>query len=112
MTIILRTNSSDVAIARVLVNVDKDETDHRNLIWMDHSSDPKVQRMNLAMSEFNYTLLHIPRTLNEVSDWFSKYCIKTISYTEKVFKNAILSDLTVEEALSQVHNAIVGHHEV
>ncbi len=88
------------------------ETDHRNLLWIDHSSDPKVQRMNLRLSEFNYTILHIPRELNQIANWFRKYCIKTINFTETVFKDSLYSNMTILEVLTQVHNAIIGHHGI
>jgi len=86
------------------------ETDHRNLLYMEHSSDPKVQRMCLRLSEFNFTILHVPRESNEMTDWFSKYCLNVISATEKVFKKSILSDMSIKDALQEVHNAIIGHH--
>ena len=44
------------------------ETDHRNLLWLQESTSPKLVRWTLCLQEFNYTLLHIFREQNQTAD--------------------------------------------
>jgi len=43
-------------------------TDHRNLLWMQHSINAKVQRWFTYLYVFECTLEHIPGVDNEVAD--------------------------------------------
>jgi hypothetical protein len=47
-------------------------TDHRNLLWMQHSINAKVQRWFCFLCQFDFTLEHIPGVDNVVADALSR----------------------------------------
>jgi hypothetical protein len=75
-------------------------TDHKNLVYLRSSKIPKLVRWHLALSEFQFTIVHIPGQDNVVADVLSRF-----------FKIVIVEDREwdVEEFLESVHNSFVGH---
>ena len=47
-------------------------TDHRNLLWLASHADQKQQRWNQFISEFDFTLVHIPGKENGMADALSR----------------------------------------
>jgi len=72
------------------------ETDSKTLSYLQNSSTPKLVRWRLRLSEFQFTLRHIPGVENVVADGLSR-CLAVAS---------------VDEAFVTVHNSRVGHHGV
>ena len=48
------------------------ETDHRNLIWMEKSLDPKIVRMVEAIRTFIFVVRHIGGRINLIADVISR----------------------------------------
>jgi len=48
------------------------ETDHQNLIWIEQSTVPIIQRWRILLQSFNFLLRHIPGKLNVTADWLSR----------------------------------------
>ena len=103
------------------------QTDHRNLLFLKENSDAKVVRWNMVLSEFNYTLEHIPGNTNIVADMMSraphnpipeirKELEENTSLTVKQRANffAIIHNIDIPNdryrILEMFHNAQVGHH--
>jgi hypothetical protein len=75
-------------------------TDHRNLVYLRASRIPKLVRWHLALSEFNFTIVHVPGKDNVVADVLSRF-FKTIVVDER--------EVEVEDFMKTVHNSTVGH---
>lgn len=54
------------------------ETDHKNLQWMESSSNPKVQRWAVYLGEFQYQLRHISGASNVIADGLSRVGVPAI----------------------------------
>jgi len=48
------------------------ETDHQNLVWIEQSTVPIIQRWRIALQSFNFLLRHIPGKHNSTADWLSR----------------------------------------
>jgi len=48
------------------------ETDHNNLLWIEHSMIPKVIRWRVFLQSFTFQLRHIAGKLNTFADWLSR----------------------------------------
>jgi hypothetical protein len=44
------------------------ETDHRNLLYIDKATAPKVVRWKLILQQYNFRLVHIPGVTNVIAD--------------------------------------------
>ena len=75
-------------------------TDHRNLVYLKTSKIPKLVRWYLALSEFQFNIVHIPGEENVVADVLSRF-----------FKVAVVEEKEVEvnQLLKSLHNSNVGH---
>ena len=60
------------------------ETDHKNLLWLNYQSAPKLIRWRLRIQEFDYTLIHIPGKTNIIADTLSR-CMLCIKHNKSVF---------------------------
>ena len=80
------------------------ETDHRNLLWLDQASAPKVIRWRLRLQEFDFHLVHIPGRNNTIADYLSR-----VSINQTIVEGAN-ETIDYKEAISRYHNSIVGHH--
>ena len=91
------------------------ETDHRNLIWIEKSVEPKIVRWRLYLQSFKFTITHIPGKDNVVADTLSRlFAI----YEYNLSDASVLNDLTVsepdniEELFNSVHGGRAGHNGV
>ncbi len=79
------------------------ETDHANLVYLQHATSGRVGRWRLALQEFDFVVHHIPGTTNVVADALSRCC-------------AVVPDvpITVEHSaiLERFHNDVVGHNGI
>jgi len=48
------------------------ETDHANLVWMEHSVIPKIVRWRLYIQTFSLMIKHLPGRHNHTADYFSR----------------------------------------
>ena len=48
------------------------QTDHRNLLWMEQSKDPKIMRYMQSLANYQFMVEHIPGRLNIVADVLSR----------------------------------------
>ena len=44
------------------------ETDHRNLVYIDIATSPKVIRWKLRLQEFDFQVIHVPGRTNIIAD--------------------------------------------
>lgn len=72
------------------------ETDHRNLIWLQKATTPKLIRWGLRLQEFDFTVKHIAGSTNQVADGLSR----------------CLHMLPEAEVISKYHNSIMGHRGI
>ena len=49
------------------------ETDHRNLLWMEKSTEPKIMRWCMFLQGFHFLIRHIKGTENKVADYMSRF---------------------------------------
>lgn len=71
------------------------ETDHRNLLFIEKSTAPKVVRWRLRLEEFDFELRHVPGRENEVADALSR-CLPVRRVHD----------------IERVHNDVVGHRGI
>jgi transposase InsO family protein len=98
------------------------QTDHKNLIYINSVTNQKVYRWRLLLQEFDYDIMYIKGSNNEVAD-----CLSRIPETEVVEEDVALAEKDVTKELimvlreqpipegiygqlADVHNAINGHH--
>jgi len=86
------------------------QTDHKNLIYMDTETDPKVMRWKMTIQEFNCDVEHIPGVDNIVADGFSRL----LPMHEEMLNAHYDFNIPVVqyEQIGKVHNHISGHHGV
>lgn len=79
------------------------ECDHRNLVWMEQSIIPKIIRMRLYLSSYDFLVRHIPGKKNLTADLLSRdFPPESIS--------SILA--TLDSVIQLVHGGRAGHHGV
>lgn len=71
------------------------ETDHRNLVFMDKATAPKIVRWRLRLQEYDFEVRHIAGKDNPVADGLSRCLV-----------------LQHVDEIKQAHNAVVGHRGV
>ena len=81
------------------------QTDHRNLIYILGSTIPKIVRWRLRLSEFDFSIEHIPGSVNVVADGLSRILTALRVHFDE-------TELTLDQLFHQLHNAVVGHHGV
>jgi hypothetical protein len=75
-------------------------TDHRNLVYLENSTIPKLVRWRLRLQEFSYSVIHVPGPDNIIADAASRlYSLESIPVDHL-------------DILKSVHNSIVGHFGV
>jgi hypothetical protein len=82
-------------------------TDHRNLVFLQSSTIPKLVRWRLRLSEFDFKVIHVPGKENGIADALSRMCLLAADKEESQEREA-----SVKEAILSVHNSVVGHHGV
>jgi hypothetical protein len=78
------------------------ETDHRNLLWLDKASAPKVIRWRLRLQEFDFHIVHIPGRSNVVADYLSRVSVRQAEVENGEANHKMI--------IERYHNSIVGHH--
>jgi hypothetical protein len=76
-------------------------TDHRNLVYINHSDIPKLVRWRLKLMEFSFTIIHIPGEENLVADTLSRL-------NRLIISNGVQQD--TDQILRSIHNSLIGHH--
>ena len=74
------------------------ETDHRNLMYLQKATAPKVVRWRLFLQEYDYDVRHIAGKDNVVADGLSR-CLAAI-------------ELPHGSHIKAVHNAVLGHRGI
>lgn len=93
------------------------ETDHRNLLWMETSKDPKIVRMVETLKTFSFDTRHIPGKLNLVADVLSRaFDVSLVSLQDlsnlagAIFAVETSPSKDTTSPLRQVHGERMGHH--
>ena len=78
-------------------------TDHRNLMYLEKSTVPKLIRWKLRLMEFQFTIKHIAGVSNVIADVLSR-----------AHRLVIIGGEEVEsvDILKKIHNDIEGHHGI
>ena len=88
------------------------ETDHRNLVWLERATAPKLVRWRLRLQEFDYEVHHVPGNANIIADTLSR--LPTVAAvgaaTNTVDLHACYTDGKYEELVQRLHNATIGHY--
>ena len=90
------TNCSSYLLGRPFILA----TDHRNLVYLKTSKIPKLVRWYLALSEFQFVIIHVAGEDNVIADVLSRF-YKLVSIESQ--------DYEVHELLTSFHNSDVGH---
>ena len=87
-------------------------TDHKNLTYIEKSTDSMVGRWRMALQELDFKTGYIPGKDNSIADAMSRLCINNMP-KKTVTVSAIQKSkpLTPEyyEIISKCHNTVVGH---
>lgn len=86
------------------------ETDHRNLLYLERATAPKLVRWRLRLQEYNFTVRHVPGKHNCVADALSR-CL-FIDVASEPSQPSLASVLPHAAEIAVVHNAVVGHRGV
>ncbi len=88
------------------------ETDHRNLLWLDQASAPKVIRWRLRLQEYDFNIVHIPGKTNFIADYLSRIQINTIQVdiNNQPRTNDDNQSNNHDNIIQQFHNSVIGHH--
>ena len=78
-------------------------TDHRNLIYLQRSTIPKLVRWRLRLLEYDFTILHVPGKDNVVADALSRM-LRMVTVKDKQIDSATFLD--------SIHNKTMGHHGI
>lgn len=87
------------------------ESDHRNLQWMHNSSNAKVRRWMLLLSEYDFVVRHIAGAANVLADGWSRSC-RVVRAGPAADAAARELSLEVIDNIARAHNGIVGHFGV
>lgn len=95
------------------------ETDHRNLLYLDQATAPKVIRWKLRLQEYNFEIRHIAGRDNLVADGLSRCLAVPLVVVGGAPQIPISADdvgvpghVAHAEEISSVHNAVMGHRGV
>ena len=95
------------------------KTDHKNITFMNNSDLSSIRKQKIYISEFDYELDYLKGEENFVADAFSRLCRDLTPDPDKL-ESILLAAMPdrihippkAYEAISKVHNKIVGHHGV
>jgi hypothetical protein len=87
------------------------ETDHRNLVYIDVATSPKLIRWKLRLQEYNFEIIHIPGKRNVIADTLSrcygtKLSLKRYSHNDCIpesFQNIMLTGENVSISTIQTN---------
>jgi hypothetical protein len=97
------------------------ETDHRNLVFMAKSSTPKVIRWRMRLSEYDFSVTHVPGVENVVADGLSRclllraahvMCSRMVLVDSRVVAPPTAEQVTRLSIIASVHNSVNGHFGV
>ena len=80
-------------------------TDHRNLVYLQQSTIPKLVRWKLRLLEFDFVVKHVPGKDNVVADALSRMAVMTMDSDSE-------GEVSQIEFIRSLHNSVVGHHGV
>jgi phospholipid-translocating ATPase len=78
------------------------ETDHKNLVWMENSLLPKIQRQVAFLSTFNFFIRHISGVSN-ASDGLSRLFAKLNEAQARVFEGDVIA------GIEECHGGAAAH---
>ena len=92
------------------------ETDHKNILWLEKATAPKLVRWRLRLQEHNYKVHHIPGKDNVVADALS-WCLSclhgaVVPGTPQVL---LMSEAPSEDMIKEIekfHSELVGHRGI
>jgi hypothetical protein len=96
------------------------ETDHKNLLYLERATAPKIVRWRLRLQEFNFQLVHIAGKSNVVADALSRCfsvagapaCDSALPAEVPTVLAAPVGAVSHLDDISAVHNALLGHHGI
>ena len=92
------------------------ETDHKNLMFLKHDSNPMVLRWWTAIQELDFKVKFIAGNTNNIADALSRLCINLKENAPKITVSALIpkTPITTEhyKAIALCHNSMVGHSGV
>ena len=100
------------------------ETDHRNLLYLQKASAPKIIRWRLRLQEYSFEVKHIPGRTNVVADGLSRCCVgedvsseadtsgDDVGRVDSQSSDASTVAPGPSEAIQRVHNSVMGHRGV
>ena len=89
------------------------ETDHRNLMYLDKATAPKLIRWRIRLQEFDFNVVHVPGTSNVIADVLSRVhhaegttsCVNAVS--DELLE--LVNDSKFNDVIAHFHNSTVGH---
>ena len=88
------------------------ETDHRNLLWMEKSKIPKINRMVSFLTSFEIWVRHIPGVDNDAADGLSRL-MRGMEPEEFNQADESMNVVDMDDNIwKQVHGYEMGHHGV
>jgi hypothetical protein len=79
-------------------------TDHRNLVYLEKSTVPKLVRWRLRLLEFDFTVIHVPGKDNVIADSLSR-----LNRIVQIPKDGSEISEDTDDIISRIHNVIMGH---
>ena len=87
-------------------------TDHKNLMFIKHDSNPMVVRWWMALQELDFSITYIKGDTNMVADALSRLCLNR-KEESKYLLAALYENRTISsehyKSISACHNSMVGH---
>jgi len=88
-------------------------TDHFNLLYIEKSIVPRIQRMKVYMQQFHFLIAHIKGKLNVVSDYWSRIYSQIESEEGQIISNNYLllnlqEDEKIRKKIKSMFNAVHG----
>ena len=82
------------------------QTDHRNLLFLNEDTKPKVQRWKIQIQEYDFTLEHIAGENNIVADGLSRHCAVDKDVVPTLSLNSIIPlRMDVNTFIDEVYEA-------
>jgi len=91
------------------------ETDHRNLLWMEKSKQPKIIRWMNRLSEYVYETSHVPGRDNVIADTLSRLpAVAAVDIVRDLHgdMHEWLEEKRYYKIMESVHGGAIGHRSV